>query len=126
MEQIMENNGKVVLSGEQTKRDFLFIDDFCRLIETILMKFPREYKLYNVGSGSSYTLEYVTRLLGRLLNKKITISYDKKMRTADITDSVADISKVASEFNWRPSVSIEQGLQQVVDYYFMQVGLTRE
>ena len=40
LEQIMKKNGKVTLSGESTKRDFLFIDDFLNLIEIVLEKFP--------------------------------------------------------------------------------------
>jgi nucleoside-diphosphate-sugar epimerase len=112
----MKNKGKVVLSGERTRRDFLYIDDFCRLVENVLKGFPKGYNLYNIGSGSSYTLKHVTKTLGKLLDKKISISYDRKIRTGDVIDMVADISKASSDFNWKPHVSLEQGLQHVVNY----------
>jgi nucleoside-diphosphate-sugar epimerase len=114
IEQIIHNNGKVVLSGKSTKRDFLFIDDFLILIEQILKRFPEGYNLYNVGSGKSCTLTNVAELLAKLLNKKISVVYDNKMRPDDITDMVADISKVSKEFDWKPSTSLEQGLERTV------------
>lgn len=114
LEQIKKDQGKVTLSGELTKRDFLFIDDFSILLERMLDKFPKGYNVYNVGYGKSYTLTQVTQIISRLLDKKVTINYDNKMRPGDVTDMVADITKVGSEFNWRPLISLEQGLDYTV------------
>ena len=80
----------------------------------MLKKFPSGYNLYNVGFGKSCTLTNVAEILAKLLNKKISVQYDNKMRPDDITDMVADISKVSREFNWKPSTSLEQGLEKTV------------
>jgi UDP-glucose 4-epimerase len=118
LEQITKRDGKVTLSGKSTKRDFLFIDDFLILIEEILKKFPSGYNVFNVGYGKSYTLIEISQILAKLLNKKISIEYcGKKLEVLDIPDIVADLSKISKEFNWKPAVSLEQGLQSTVVNY---------
>jgi len=87
---------KIKLSGEFTKRDFLFVSDFVSLIEAILNKFPHGYNVFNVGYGRSHTLKQVSCLIAKLLNKRVVIEYDTKMRPNDVNDMVADISKVSN------------------------------
>ena len=80
-------------------------------------KFPKGYNIYNVGYGKSYTLTEVSQILAKLLNKKIAIYHDNDMRPGDVVDMVADISKISNEFNWKPSTSLEQGLELTVKHY---------
>lgn len=114
LNQITKKNGKVVLSGEQTRRDFLFVDDFLELIENILNYFPVDYGVYNVGYGKSHLLSEVTHILADLLNKPISIDYDSRMRPGDITDMIADISKTSDYFKWKPVTTLEQGLSRLL------------
>jgi UDP-glucose 4-epimerase len=111
----INENGKVLLSGEHTKRDFLFISDFVNLLEIILDEFPNGYNLYNVGYGTSHTLREVSEIMAKLLNKKkITIDYDNEGRPGDIINMEADISKVSNTFNWKPMVGIDKGLKLTI------------
>jgi len=115
--QIMKN-GKVVLSGENTKRDFLFVTDFVNLLQTILHQFPNGYNFYNVGYGKSYSLKEVAQSLAKLLDKKITVQSSKTPVT-DIPDMRADITKVSKTFNWRPTIDIDKGLRLTVQDSFI-------
>ena len=45
----IKNSGTVVLSGERTARDFLYVSDLVKLIEIIIKNFPKGYNVYNVG-----------------------------------------------------------------------------
>jgi nucleoside-diphosphate-sugar epimerase len=117
LDQVTKKNGNVVLSGELTKRDFLFIDDFLYLLEKILNRFPTKYEIYNVGYGKSYLLSEVSQILAKLVNKTICISYDNQMRPGDITDMVADVSKISKHFDWRPAISLEEGLNRTLENY---------
>ncbi len=109
--QRIKNNGNVFLSEKHTSRDFLFISDFLDLVTILLNEFPSGYNLYNVGSGESHHLEEVTQILAQLLNKKITINYDNQIRPGDVTEMIADISKVSNAFHWKPRVGIIEGLE---------------
>ena len=114
LEQILKKDGNVVLSGKLTRRDFLFVDDFVNLVDLIINKFPKGYNVYNVGYGKSYLLSDVAQLMSELLSKKININYDAQMRPGDITDIVADITKVSNMFAWIPKTSLKLGLNKVI------------
>ncbi len=109
--QQIKNYGNVFLSGKYISRDFLFISDFLDLVTIILNEFPKGYNLYNVGYGESHHLEEVTQILAQLLNKKITINYNNQIRPDDVTEMIADISKVSNAFQWKPFVEIHEGLE---------------
>ena len=126
LEQIMNKDKKVTLSGELTKRDFLFIDDFLNLIEIVLEKFPSGYNLYNVGYGKSYTLTEVSQILAKLLQKQIDLHYDHEMRPGDIVDMVADISKLSKWFDWKPSTTLKEGLESTVKNYLLHQSTSKE
>ncbi len=111
------NNQKVVLSKKNTRRDFLFIDDFTNLVHKILINFPKSYEVYNVGYGKSYSLEDILRVIGSITNKKIDIQYDSSIRPNDVVESVANINKVKRKFGWKPIIDIEEGLRLTIDKY---------
>jgi UDP-glucose 4-epimerase len=106
----INTNGIIKLSNEKTSRDFLYISDFIELLNNILNKFPSGCNIYNVGSGTSYTITEISRKIANLLNKNIQIFYDKSIRNEDINEMVADITKISKEFNWKPKIDINQGL----------------
>ncbi len=105
------------MSHQGTKRDFLFIDDFTNLLLKILNDFPEGYKIYNVGYGKSHSLEEIIKIIEKIVNLKIHIQYDKSIRPNDITEMVADITKVTKSFDWKPLTSIEEGLRFVLKSY---------
>ena len=113
--QQIDTQGKVLLSQRNTKRDFLFIDDFVNLIFKILNNFPSGYNTYNVGSGESHSLEEVVKIIEIIIGRKIEVQYDKSIRPNDILEMVADITRVSNEFEWKPKISLEEGLACVLN-----------
>jgi UDP-glucose 4-epimerase len=106
---------EVLLNGRGITRDFLFVDDFICLLTMILSKFPRGYNIFNVGSGTYHTLEEVTRIVAKLLDKGFNIQYNKAHTYADVNTMQADITKVSNAFKWKPMVNMEEGLRLTID-----------
>jgi nucleoside-diphosphate-sugar epimerase len=113
--QQIRKNGKVFLSQENTKRDFLFIDDFINLISKILNNFPEGYNVYNVGSGKSNRLEDIINVIEKIMHQEIEIHYDKSIRPNDIIEMVADITQITKIFDWKPQIDIEKGLEYTLE-----------
>jgi UDP-glucose 4-epimerase len=111
----IKQTGEVTLNNRGITRDFLFVDDFIYLITTILSKFPRGYNVFNVGSGTHYTLEEVTRIVAELLDKEVNIQYNKTYTYTDVSTMQADITKISNAFKWKPIVNMEKGLRLTVD-----------
>lgn len=110
----IRETGEVILNGRDITRDFLFIDDFIRLLIMILYKFPKGYNIFNVGSGTYHTLEEITHIIARLLNKDFNIQYNSSYIYTNVSTMQADIRKVSNAFKWKPTVNIEKGLRLTV------------
>lgn len=111
----IKETGEVILNGRDITRDFLFIDDFIRLLTMILYKFPKGYNIFNVGSGTYHTLEEVTHIIAKLLNKDFSIQYNNSHISANVSTMQADITKVSNAFKWKPTINIEEGLRLTVE-----------
>ncbi len=101
----------VVGDGEQT-RDFTFMTDVAQAVVTAA-KSNRSGQIYNVGSGTTVSVNRLVELLG---GEKIYIP--KRPGEPDCT--YADISKIRSELGWEPRIPIEQGVAEIlknIDYW---------
>ncbi len=96
----------VVGDGEQT-RDFTYVTDVVSALITAARS-HRVAEIYNVGSGKTISVNRLVELLG---GDKVHIP--KRPGEPDCT--YADIRKIQSELNWNPSISIEEGVANVVE-----------
>ena len=91
----------VVGDGTQT-RDFTFVKDVVDAFYTAMIsKVTNE--IYNVGSGDTYSINYLVELLG---GERIKIP--KRPGEPDCT--FADISKIKKDLNWSPKIKFEHGV----------------
>lgn len=97
----------VVGDGEQT-RDFTFVTDIAQAI-LIAVKSDRSGQIYNVGSGATVSVNRLVKLLG---GDKVHIP----KRPGEPDSTFADISKILSELGWKPQVSIEEGIVEIVKH----------
>ena len=101
----------VVGDGEQT-RDFTFVTDIAQAILTAA-KSDRTGQIYNVGSGTTVSVNCLVELLGG------DIVYIPK-RPGEPDSTSADITKIRSELGWEPQVAIEEGVAEIlkhIDYW---------
>ena len=115
----IKEKGTVILSHENTKRDFLFVDDFTNLLIKILTNFPIGYNVYNVGHGESHSLEEVVHIIEEIMDLKIPIMYNEQLRPNDVTNMIADIRKVSEFFDWTPQINIKDGLKITLENYML-------
>ena len=101
----------IVGDGEQT-RDFTFVSDVAQAIFTAA-KSDRTGQIYNVGSGTTVSVNRLVELLG---GEKVCIP----KRPGEPDSTFAEISKIRSELGWEPKVSIEEGVAEIlkhIDYW---------
>jgi len=101
----------VVGDGTQT-RDFTFVTD---VAAAFIAAAESELKdtVMNVGSGNTYSVNRLVELLGGEV-----IYIPKRPGEPDCT--FADTAKIRSLMNWRPRVSFEEGVKQMlanIDYW---------
>lgn len=105
----MANNQPLTVIGDgKQKRDFIHVSD---VIKAIIRAAGDNYTgIYNVGSGTPVEINYITKLLGA----SDIINIPKRPGEPDLTH--ADILKIKRDMGWRPSISIEDGVKELVDH----------
>jgi nucleoside-diphosphate-sugar epimerase len=106
----------IELFGDGTQsRDFTYVDDIAR--GTILALKPVGYEIINLGGGNQpVSLITIIEKLESLLGKKAIIE-TKPFHKADIKTTWADISKAERVLGWGPTVSLDDGLAQCVNWH---------
>jgi len=98
--------------GEQT-RDFVHVDD---IVQANLRAATTDATgtSYNIGTGSNITIRELAETVQRVTDTDSEIVHVDP-RPGDIERSEADISKASEQLGYRPTVTLEDGLSQLVD-----------
>ena len=100
--------------GSQS-RDFTYVDDIAR--GTIAAIRDVGYEIINLGGGRNpVSLNTIISKLEELLGKKAKIDH-KPFHVADLMETWADISKAKNLLGWEPQVSLDEGLEESVQWY---------
>lgn len=112
----IDEEQEIELFGDGSQsRDFTYIDDIAR--GTIAGMRPTGYEIVNLGGGNNpVSLNEVIAHLEQMLGKKARITR-RPFHKADLKSTWAEISKAESLLDWKPRVSLAEGLQKSVDWY---------
>jgi len=117
---IAEGRRPVIYGDGEQSRDFIYIDD---VVEANLRAASglrgTGGKVFNIGSGQRVSLNQLIEKLEGILQTHIDV--DKRERRAgDIRHSRADIAAAAGLLQFAPSVTLDQGLTQTLQWYQSQ------
>ena len=105
-------------------RDWLYVDDHVKAIDTIFHK-GVDGETYNIGGNNEWkNIDVVTTmcdLVDAALDRpegtsRKLITFVKDRAGHDLRYAI-DASKIAAELGWEPSVTFEEGLKSTVDWY---------
>jgi len=115
---------KLIASGEKVPvygdgknvRDWLYVIDHCRAIDTILEK-GKLGEVYNIGGNNEKTNLEITKILLKFLGKNEDLITFVNDRLAHDRRYAIDASKIERELGWKPSVTFEEGIAKTFDWY---------
>jgi dTDP-glucose 4,6-dehydratase len=97
-------------------RNWLYVEDFCRAIHTVLLR-GRPGEAYNVGGPDEcQNLEVVRRILELTGRDESLIEHVRDRPGHDRRYSLAS-EKIRSELGWEPRVRFTEGLERTVKWY---------
>lgn len=132
---------KAILGGKpidvynfgRMQRDFTFVSDIVESIVRLLPKPPAgdpawdaqhpdpatsfaPYRLFNIGNHQPVDLLRFIEVLEEKLEKKAIKNF-LPMQPGDVEATYADVADLEETIDFRPSVSIEEGIGKFVDWY---------
>ncbi len=96
------------------KRDYLYIDDLVSAILSVIDAEQSSLDIYNLGYGTSYSVQEVIALTLKLMNKQILVTSTEEYRPNEIMDCYSDSQKFSKRFSWTPKVTLEAGIEAVL------------
>lgn len=92
-------------------RDYIYISDLTSFIEKLIFA-EGATGCYNVGLGTGYSLNEIIRIAERVIGKKALVRH-LPAKSGAVDSVYLDISKANTVANWRPTVSIEEGISML-------------
>lgn len=122
-----------VYNNGQMQRDFTYIDDIVAGVVLVSDKIPQAdpswstenpdpgtsyapYRIYNIGNNHPVQLLKMIEILEGLLGRKARKNM-LPMQPGDVRATYADIADLQKDVGFRPSTSIEKGLELFVNWY---------
>ena len=65
------------------KKETCHVDDLLCMVDAVIRRQTMNYRLYNCGMGTAYSVEEVVRLLIEISGKKLTLVFDETKPTID-------------------------------------------
>lgn len=106
------------------RRDFTYIDDVVDAIAKVLAKPPTlqsgdkgvPYRILNIGNNGPVQLREFVGILERLLGREASLTL-VDAQPGDVPETYADIARVHDLVGFTPRWTLEEGLQQFVEWY---------
>jgi nucleoside-diphosphate-sugar epimerase len=108
--------------GEQS-RGFTYVDDIGR--GTIAALKPLGFEVINLGGHEVITINALVALMENIIGKKANIERHSP-NPADMFANQADVRKARRLLGWEPQVSLQEGIQHLVDWYTAEKSWARE
>jgi nucleoside-diphosphate-sugar epimerase len=111
--QVLDGGKTIIVKDLIPKRDYIYIEDVLAALLATLNK-QLGYNVYNVGSGTSLSVQEVINIIQNVAGTEKKIICDNVIRSNELMDVVADISKAENIIGWKPKYSFQQGVEKIL------------
>jgi UDP-N-acetylglucosamine 4-epimerase len=123
----------VYINGDgETARDFCYIENVVQanLLAAGVRNPEAVNQVYNVAVGGQTTLNELHAILARLLSRhpgayQPAPPVYRDFRPGDVRFSRADISKIERLLDYRPTHTVDAGLERAIDWYVARLAPAR-
>lgn len=113
---LLENKTSEIYGDGKTSRDFCYVANAVQANLLAATARGAVHGVYNVAVGRRTSLNQLHRQLRKLIGSN-RAPKQKSFRAGDVRHSLADISAASKDLGYRPTHTIEQGLDLTVRWY---------
>ncbi len=125
-ESILKGNPLTVFNYENQQRDFTHVFDIVESIKRLIPLTPKktdrevqsgtQHRLLNIGASSPTPLREFVETLESLLGKKAVLKH-APAQPGDVDRTYADVSSLEKLTQYRPRITLREGLQEFSEWY---------
>jgi len=113
---LLNDRAPLIFEDGKQRRDFVSVLDVVQACRLALDVEAAAGDVFNVGSGQSHSVEDVARLMSAAMGKDIAADVCGKYRVGDIRHCFADITHAQEVLGYAPSVTLEHGIIELVEW----------
>ena len=121
--QIHNKKSPCVYGDGKQSRDYMFVTDAADAYTRLGLADNVIGQAMNIGTGIETDIATLARLIIKIMEAKIEPNFTGKINPGEAGRLVCNPSKGMKILNWKPTVSLEDGLKQTVDYYLKNTHL---
>jgi len=118
--QIASGKREIAVGDLTPTRDFNFVEDTCRGFIALGSTPGIEGRDINIATGTEVTMEQTLRTIARLMDADVRWVVDPaRLRPgkSEVRRLCGDNSVITGLTDWRPQVSLEEGLKRTIDWF---------
>ena len=101
----------------ESKRDFTDVRDIVRGYHLALQR-GEPGEVYNLGAERAYSIQEILEILLAMTDAEIEVVPDPaRLRPSDVPIVVSDCSKFRRQTGWRPTISLQDSLRDILTYW---------
>lgn len=114
---LTNTNGFIEVWGDgSTGRDFLHVDDLVDLVYSVAHELTDQFELINAGSGHIVTVKDLVTKIIQISRLPLEIKFDET-KPCIKTGLCLDYSAANKKYNWKPSISLDEGIKRTIEWY---------
>ncbi|MBK9316900.1 MAG: NAD-dependent epimerase/dehydratase family protein [Acidobacteria bacterium] len=113
---LLNDQAPLIYEDGEQMRDFVHVSDIVQANLLALETDRADYEALNVGTGMPTSINMVTKMLAAGLGKNIAPEIVGKYREGDIRHCYADISMARELLGFKPKVSLDQGIPELLEW----------
>ena len=116
---MIDKNPIQIFGDGKQKRDFNFVSDVVDALLRAAASNDSNGKVFNLGHSEHVSLNELAALLVKLngSGNYELVPFPDDRKTIDIGDYYADFRKIEKSLGWTPTVNLEEGLKETLEYY---------
>ena len=117
---LLHDQAPIVFEDGAQTRDFVHVSDIVQANLRAIESDGGDYETINIGTGVPTSVNQIAKMLADGLGKKIPAQIVGKFREGDIRHCIADISKAGKLLGYKPAVSLQKGIPELLAWVRQQ------
>lgn len=118
----LRNEDIVITGNGEETRDFTYVSDTVSLLMKLVSSSYRTAEIFNGGTGLKTSVRSLAEAIVKATGSNSRIIYTSPRGWDHVKDRCADVSKSKQQLDYSPSVRLEDGLRETVEWIRARLG----